>query len=498
MTKRHKTILRASTLALFAVLLFSAQVSLGQSIAYTQSTDTFEITGGTEGSPAGFPDLAQADLDGTLVLLDAHVISADPEDVPLTQGVRAADSLALPLNIMVNANRVGATADIIGRDHLGNSISETGLDISAADAGDGVELVTDGDMTVPGSWTANGTWVIGSGVATVTGDGTNHTLTQDFAYVVGGLYRWEYEIISNTLNAGLFFLSSSSMVGASVAIPATVGTHVLYLQSNNTGTGTAIRFLIGPATTSGDLVLDNVSVQLAQGVQTANKYSQISTLGITYNGLTAGDEVTVTQDRLGVLNAGKEPDLIVNGGFYEDADWTKGTGWTIGSNVASSDGSQSAASLLSQASLVVIDDVYKVVFTVSAYSAGSVTAEAGSSGSGTERSANGTYTENVTAAGSTTFAISADADFIGSIDNVSVRKLTGQYNISCDLDIGDGSTSTFFSAAGTIASFESGNGVTVKAGATLERSSIAVPFDFLTQYPTNKALRLPRPRRHGN
>jgi hypothetical protein len=41
-------------------------------------------------------------------------------------------------------------------------------------------------------------------------------------------------------------------------------------------------------------------------------------------------------------------DLVINGGFDADSDWTKGDGWSIGSGVASVDGSQAAASAIFQ------------------------------------------------------------------------------------------------------------------------------------------------------
>ena len=85
-------------------------------IAYTAATNIAVVTGGTEGVPATMADLCQADFDGTLVLENAFVVASDPDTITLTQPVRAADSRALPLTISVDANRAGATADIIGRD----------------------------------------------------------------------------------------------------------------------------------------------------------------------------------------------------------------------------------------------------------------------------------------------------------------------------------------------------------------------------------------------
>ena len=110
---------------------------------------------------------------------------------------------------------------------------------------------------------------------------------------------------------------------------------------------------------------------------------------------------------------------IINGGFTADSDWTKGTGWAIAAGVASK--SAGTASNLSQADAVVQTASYDVEFTISNYVAGSVTPSAGSGGTGTARSANGTFSETIVAAASDDFLLVADATFDADIDNVSVK-----------------------------------------------------------------------------
>lgn len=113
------------------------------------------------------------------------------------------------------------------------------------------------------------------------------------------------------------------------------------------------------------------------------------------------------------------PELIANGYFNTDTDWTKGTGWTISSGLelASSDGSQSAASELSQA--VVGSGSYVITYTVTR-TAGTIAAFAGN-GTGTSRSSSGTYTQAITNTSGANAGLRADADFVGSVDAVSVR-----------------------------------------------------------------------------
>ena len=122
-------------------------------------------------------------------------------------------------------------------------------------------------------------------------------------------------------------------------------------------------------------------------------------------------------------------DLVTNGGFAADTDWTKGTGWTIASGVASSDGSQSADADLTQSLSLVSGKTYEVEFTISNYSAGNATPVAGDT-EGTDRAANGTFTENIVAGAGGDIDIRADLDFVGDIDDVTVKLA----NVSWDLN----------------------------------------------------------------
>ena len=117
-------------------------------------------------------------------------------------------------------------------------------------------------------------------------------------------------------------------------------------------------------------------------------------------------------------------DLISNGTFDSDTIWTKGTGWTISGGTATSDGTQSAASALSQATPTKIEGVeYIYVFDVIGITAGNIRVQQSASHFGTSRSADGTYTETLFQFFPYSLnALSADSDFVGSVDNFSVRR----------------------------------------------------------------------------
>jgi hypothetical protein len=140
--------------------------------------------------------------------------------------------------------------------------------------------------------------------------------------------------------------------------------------------------------------------------------------------------VTATSDPVGLIldKSRSAPSMganqITNGGFATDSDWTKGTGWSIGSGVATK--AAGSAALLSQAQTMTAGRYYIVTYTITR-SAGTITPQfaGGSTVSGTARSSSGTYTDIMTAvSGNNTVQFSADASFAGTVDNVSVKVLS--------------------------------------------------------------------------
>ena len=119
-------------------------------------------------------------------------------------------------------------------------------------------------------------------------------------------------------------------------------------------------------------------------------------------------------------------ELIDNGTFDSDSNWLKGTGWSISGGVAVSAGSNNYAGLQQSPSLVV-GKVYSVTFTISSYTSGSVKIGLGET-VGITYSAEGTYTETFVYTGPHVsgfkFSIFPWGDFVGSIDNVSVKEVT--------------------------------------------------------------------------
>ena len=129
-------------------------------------------------------------------------------------------------------------------------------------------------------------------------------------------------------------------------------------------------------------------------------------------------DFTASSDTLTLRNASVE--LVTNGAFSTDTDWTKGTGWTIAGGLGVK--AAGTGSDLEQDISVTEGSTYTVIFTVSGWTAGSIVAKVAGT-SGTSRGSNATFTEDIVAGSGATprFELTADATFDGDVDNVSVR-----------------------------------------------------------------------------
>lgn len=120
----------------------------------------------------------------------------------------------------------------------------------------------------------------------------------------------------------------------------------------------------------------------------------------------------------GTISVGLGINVVVNGGFATDTVWTKGTGWSIGSGIASK--TAGTLSNLGQTGILTIGVTYQIIYTVSGYSAGSM--YLAGSFNGAVHTANGTYTQTLPAL-TADLAIQGGSTFAGSIDDVSVRRV---------------------------------------------------------------------------
>ena len=154
---------------------------------------------------------------------------------------------------------------------------------------------------------------------------------------------------------------------------------------------------------------------------TPNNYGG-NTGKITIGGFVAGDTFEI--DNVSVKEVGQ--------------DWTLGSGWSIGDDKASCDGSQSSQSNLYQAGIVPINNTYKVTFDI-VVTSGSIILAIGGSNAQPTVSSSGTYTFTSKATtGDSNLYFSTNSNFIGSITNISVKEVGQDWTLGTGWSIGDG------------------------------------------------------------
>ena len=140
------------------------------------------------------------------------------------------------------------------------------------------------------------------------------------------------------------------------------------------------------------------------------------------------------QEGAGTMCANGAPDalgseLVTNGDFDTDSNWTKGTGWSISGGTASCDGSQSDNSILYQNISHSANKLYQIEFTISGYVSGQIDFALDTPFFGAT-SSNGTFIFNAIPPSGGNFIIRANSTFVGSIDNVSVKEVQNSGVIS--------------------------------------------------------------------
>ena len=120
------------------------------------------------------------------------------------------------------------------------------------------------------------------------------------------------------------------------------------------------------------------------------------------------------------LLTSEQPNLVTNGTFDTDSDWTKGTGWTISNNLANFNGFGFNA--FRQNVGLITGKIYKVTFDLN-ITIGNVIFQLGGTNNTFNSSATHTFYDTATAnaAYSTFISLYSSTPSIFSIDNVSVQ-----------------------------------------------------------------------------
>ena len=135
-----------------------------------------------------------------------------------------------------------------------------------------------------------------------------------------------------------------------------------------------------------------------------------------------GQPVGLMLDKSEGLTQG--PELVTNGDFATDSDWTKGTGWTITNGIASHSGS---GGTILQTQSVTAGKLYEISFDVTSYTNGGIAIYADGTYTNVSYSEGHKSLFYVAGDGSLTFGAYGNGGSLFSIDNISVKEIQGSH-----------------------------------------------------------------------
>lgn len=186
-------------------------------------------------------------------------------------------------------------------------------------------------------------------------------------------------------------------------------------------------------------VLNNLDGITIESAATNNLLRSRRFANPTVNDLTAGSSWLCTQ------TVGAE--LVTNGTFDADTNWTKGATWTIGSGVATC--TTASGDHISQSIAgVTSGKTYVVTYTMTR-TTGNLVASLGSTANDTGkiRTSSGTYTETIYCGANTTLYFYGYDSFAGTLDAVSIKECAMQVNFISGLDGGVNTATTLRAGA---------------------------------------------------
>jgi len=279
------------------------------------------------------------------------------------------------------------------------------------------ELVTNGDFSNgTTNWTlddaSNGSISVVDGkLEIVSNGGAGYPVVkQGISTSIGKKYSVTFSVTNNTTGFWFRVDSSESGLGGFETFYANDKTSSINFKGEFTAISTTSYLKIfAEQNDAGSFEIDNISIKEIQ--EADFDFSRGSSA-------TRVNEQGLIED-VQILSG----ELVTNGGFDTDSDWAFGTGWSIANGKASCDGSQTGNSDLYQLNVFTVGKLYRLTFDLLDYSAGNIRIRCGTN-TDVFRFANGTYTVEMIAQGDAVLRLQADANFIGSIDNVSVIEIT--------------------------------------------------------------------------
>ena len=321
----------------------------------------------------------------------------------------------LPIDLTTDQAAYESSSNLVGYWRMGSGTLDNypsigsltyGVIADQTNATLGDELIVNGDFATDSNWNKGTGWTISNGKARRDGvaAGGNSPITQTVNLVAGKVYKVSYDrtYISNGGETNLYseFFTDGSFTTLGSYNDTTQETVTITSYFSPTYTGTMPLNMYGIGTFTG--TVDNVSLK-------------------EFGGNPAIMHNMFTND---IENGSPYANLVQNGTFDTDTNWTKGTGWTIANGKANA---TSASSDLFQIGVPFsLNKTYKLTYTISNYSQGNTRSILGGYIFGSTRNTNGTFTDILTPTNGSSNSyvyIEGQNSFTGSIDNVTVEEV---------------------------------------------------------------------------
>ena len=383
----------------------------------------------------------------------------------------------------------------------------------------GPELVTNGDFSNGSTgWTISGSASVGVNKLNVNAGAFDFFATQ--VALTNGL-KCKVTIDAEVTSGDILLYT-----GTQFATISSSGSYTFYTTSDSS----QIRFRSGGSGFVGSITNVSVKEDLSGDFQFSRNSAatRVNAQGLVENVQIISSELVsngnfsqIGTEEVSNGNFSQEgSEQVTNGDFATDTKWTTNTGWTISGGSANCDGTQSGNTTLVQQGGIkgatinfVVGKTYKVNFDIVVTSGWISNIEVASGYDSNAITTSGNHTTYITAVSTNNrFTITANPDFIGSIDNVSVKEVGQDWNLGTGWSIGDDKveadgTSAFliqgeFQSVASVKSYKiqyeviSTNGVNIRFGGgssmfgtpTLDTSTIGIKTIYLTSNGTVRNL----------